>query len=122
MSRECKSGFVETYVRYTEPHGAPESFHWWSAVSLIACALGRRVWLDQWAYLLYPNVYVLLVSPSGLCHRSTVVDMAFGVFQQALPGWRYKLFAQKGTPEGLIDAAQESQSVYGKAGGNNTSR
>ena len=45
----------------------PDIYHFWCAVSLIAAAVENRVWYQKFKHsALYPNLYILLVGPSGL--------------------------------------------------------
>jgi hypothetical protein len=41
--------------------------------------LGRNVWLDRGYYMLYPNMYVVLVSPSGRCRKTTACDIGVDI-------------------------------------------
>ena len=102
QERQCPNGFIVDYTRYTRLHGAPECFHWWAAASLVAAALGRRVFIDLWMFRTIPNLFTLLVAPTGLCHGTTVIEKAFGLFAKALPLWAFKLCGQKATIEALI--------------------
>ena len=74
MERECKSGFISTYLKYVEPQESPAIFHTWTAISTIANVLRRRVWIERGYYTLYPNLYVILVSSSGVGKKSTCID------------------------------------------------
>lgn len=58
--------YLKAYLAYANDDWIPPQFNQWAALSTIAGALERRVWLqwnDTFAY--YPNVYVLLVSMPG---------------------------------------------------------
>lgn len=75
MPRLCKKGFVGTYTEYTKPQQSPLIFHTWTAVTVIAAALGRRVWMDRGYYTLYPNLYTILVSASGVGMKTTAIKI-----------------------------------------------
>lgn len=66
MRRFAGSDFVEAYCKYANDDWIPSQFNKWSALSIVAGALERRVWL-KWNnnYSFYPNIYVLLVSMPG---------------------------------------------------------
>ena len=63
------------YTQYVE---APESFLRWSALSVIAGALERKVWINFKGQMdCYPNMYVIIVGPPGLVKKSTSSKKAF---------------------------------------------
>lgn len=72
MSRMLDN-WIKTYVAYTNESESPEIFHIWIGISLIASVLRRRVWISHGYWDLYPNFYVLLVSPPGRCKKSTAM-------------------------------------------------
>lgn len=57
--------WLEAYMHYTSESEAPDSFHKWTALSIIAGVLQRRTWLDFGYGEIYPNLYILLVAPPG---------------------------------------------------------
>ena len=67
MSRLFGKGFVEAYKEYADDKFVPPQFNTWAALSIVAGALERRVWLP-WSdtFSFYPNIYVLLVSKPGV--------------------------------------------------------
>lgn len=54
------AGFL-TYMENSEP---PQLFKLWSALCTIAAVLQRKCWVN-WEKKIYPNMYVVLVGPSG---------------------------------------------------------
>jgi Protein of unknown function (DUF3987) len=75
LNRLCKKGFIGTYTDYTKPQQSPLIFHTWTAATIIAAALGRRVWMDRGYYTLYPNLYTILVSASGVGMKTTAIKI-----------------------------------------------
>lgn len=67
------------YLVYTNESESPEQYHLWCGVSNIAAALRRRVFYDMGYFPLYPNKYIVLVSPPGRCKKSTAMRMARSV-------------------------------------------
>lgn len=67
------------YVDYTKRQESPEAFHIWTGISIIAAALGRKVWLNRRAggvtrYVIYPGqVMAILTAGSGLVRKSTAI-------------------------------------------------
>lgn len=56
---------------YTQDSESPSSFHFWTAVSTLAGALRRRVWIDMRKFQWTPNFYIILVGPPGIATKST---------------------------------------------------
>jgi len=74
--RSCEEGWIETYLDLTRNHEATRKVHRWSAISVIAGALERKVWIDRGSYHLFPNLYVFIVGASGVIRKSTSTSMA----------------------------------------------
>lgn len=59
--------FFQLYRYICGESEVPDIYHFWGAVSLIAATVEDRVWFQKFKHsALFPNVYVLLVGPSGL--------------------------------------------------------
>ena len=100
--RKIKDTWLREYIRYTAGQESPDVFHLWVGLSMIASTLERNVWVDMSYYVLYPNLYVILVSDAAICRRTTAVRMGMKLLgQQESPPY---IFAQKITPEALIGA------------------
>ncbi len=63
------------YAKYTQESESPDDFHLWTGLSIIASAVRRNVWLNQGTYILYPNLYVVLVGPPGRVRKSTTIRL-----------------------------------------------
>jgi hypothetical protein len=95
------SGFFADYMDYTSLQESPGSFHFWTAATIIGVALGRRAWVDKGAYLVYPNLFTVLVAPTGECSKSTAMNMGTNL----LAGSRWvNVIADKTTPEGMLES------------------
>jgi hypothetical protein len=57
----------------------------WSAISALAGALQRRVWIDQGHFHWHPNLFVILVAPPGIISKSTTAEIAYKMLADALP-------------------------------------
>lgn len=82
MPRLCDRGFIQGHLEYTHNQQSPQCFHIWVALGIIAATLGRRVWMEssgsateEGYYKLYPNLYVILVSPSGVGMKGTALNL-----------------------------------------------
>lgn len=80
MSRRFKS-FLDAYCEYAADDFCPPQFAEWCALSVVAAALERRVWLPwNQKYTFFPNIYVLLVSHPGQ-GKSVSLDAAVDVLK-----------------------------------------
>lgn len=69
--------FVDAFLTYTEYVEAPEKFLRWSALSVVAGALGRKVWVNfKKQDLIFPNLYILLIGGAGITKKSTSSSFA----------------------------------------------
>ena len=89
------------YLNYTKSHESPEDFHLWVAMTLLAMAVKRNVFMNRGYYKLYPNIYTILVAESALLRKSSSIRIGLNLIKEALPT-ELNIFAQKITPEGLI--------------------
>lgn len=75
MSREL-ADWLDSYLVYTENSEPPITYHTWCGLSLIAGALQRKVHL-QWGFeRLHPNLFVVLVGPSGRARKGVALGIA----------------------------------------------
>lgn len=74
--------FLDSYVAYNSDGFVPDKFHLWTAVSIVAGALERKVWLP-WSKVFswYPNLYILLVSKPGI-GKSSAINPGVGMLRQ----------------------------------------
>lgn len=70
-------GFVNDFVLSLRGHEVPVAFSLWSALVALSTALKRETWL-KWSddNPLYPNVYLILVSPAGMAKKSVPISLA----------------------------------------------
>lgn len=68
--------WIEAYIGHVAPVSeSPQTFHFWTAVSTLAGALRRRVWIDMLHFKWFPNFYIILVAPAGLTAKSTSIGL-----------------------------------------------
>lgn len=74
MGDRITGNWLKAYAGpYTAEMESPDSFHIWTGLSVLASALRRNVWFNQGHYLLYPNMFVILVGPPGKVAKSTTI-------------------------------------------------
>lgn len=69
-------------MQYSSFSEAPDKMHFWVAVSTIAGALRRRVWIDQGYFQWTPNFYIILVAPPGIVSKSTTLSIGMNLLRQ----------------------------------------
>jgi hypothetical protein len=67
VARLLSKPWHESFWQCVHPHtDAPDSFILWSAISLIGATLKNNVNFEIGTYTLYPNQFIVLVSPPGV--------------------------------------------------------
>jgi len=94
MSFERK--FVEAYTYAAGRSQVPPLFHLWSALSVLAAACADRVYFEKFAgKKMRPNLYVILIGPSGL-GKGEAIDFAMEFvpkekYERQINPWRGKV-------------------------------
>ena len=88
MSERIYSDWITEYLRYSSLSEAPEHFHFWTAVSVIAGALRRKVWIDQGYFQWTPNFYIVFVAPPGIVSKSTTASIGMQLLK-SLPDIKF---------------------------------
>lgn len=88
MTQRNYPDWIKAYLDYTKFSEAPSKFHFWTAVSVIAGALRRRVWIDQAYFQWLPNFYIIFVSPPGIISKSSTVDIGMNLLRE-VPGIKF---------------------------------
>ena len=58
--------WIEAYQEYTEILPSPLIFRKWAAISTVASAMERRMWVRTMGSNLYPGLFIILVGPPGI--------------------------------------------------------
>lgn len=77
--------WIQAYIEYASFSEAPKRMHFWTAVSTIAGALRRRVWLDMEYFQWVPNFYIVMVAPPGIVSKSTTTAIGMDLLR-TVPG------------------------------------
>lgn len=95
-------GFVGDFTAYLKTRtDCPPAFHAHAALTALAVTLGNRVWCDGWGRPIYPNLWSVVIAPSGY-GKSVPLDMGQSVLQQA--GLGYAVLPDSFSQEALYDA------------------
>lgn len=90
--------WIDSYMLYTENTEPPILYRRWAAVSIIAACLQRKCRLDWGTLKVYPNLYIVLVGPTGAARKGTAMRPA----EDILRSLGIKLAAEAITREALI--------------------
>lgn len=107
----AEDSWLRNYVEYARATtDAPLAFHVAGGLAAMAGALGSNVWWrggggrEQW-----PNLFLLLLAPSGIFRKSTSVDIPMNLLQRARPG---AILDREFSPERFIrNLAEQPTSV-----------
>lgn len=73
MGQRKVPNWITGYLAYTDDSESPEEYHKWVAISAIAGAIRRKAFFNMGYFLLYPNMFIVLVGPAGRCKKSTAM-------------------------------------------------
>lgn len=101
-------GFFREYLDYTRESEAPTAFHFGAILTCVAAAFARRPLIGWDAVPLYPNLYTLLVGPTGT-KKSTALAKARDLITRAFPKVgatpaRVNVLPSEGSPQGYASA------------------
>jgi hypothetical protein len=88
--------WITGFLKYKENSESPRSYLMWSACSTIAAALQRKCYM-KWDAEIYPNMYVILVGPSG-CRKSDGIKLARSLAEKL----NIPILGEKNTTEAVI--------------------
>lgn len=85
MADRLLPNWIDAYMVYTAESRSPDEYHLWTAMVTIAGAIRRKAFFNFEYFLLYPNLYVVLVGPPGRCKKSTAMRIGRRFLAQ-IPG------------------------------------
>ncbi len=113
-ARPRNESFIDLYLEYTRDQESPDSFHLWTALTVLASAMGRKCFINKGYYQLYPNLFVVLVAGAAKCRKSTAINLGTTsptgeqLFENITTT---KIISGKITPEKLIREISEAQII-----------
>lgn len=107
MASRNLEDWLTTYLEYVDESEPPTLFKVWSGISAICSALKRKCY-TQWEKVIYPNMYIVLVGPSG-CRKGTAMYYT----QDLLSALGIKMSSQSITREALIQTLEECGELPG---------
>jgi Protein of unknown function (DUF3987) len=76
------SDWISGFIELGHTGEAPDHVLFWSGVSAIAGALGRKVWIDELNYKVFPNMYIVIVAPPGIIAKTTTTGLAMDILRK----------------------------------------
>lgn len=105
MDERSLEDWLGAFLEVTENTEPPYLYRLWVGISSIAAALQRKCFLQWGPYTFYPNMYIVLVGPSG-ARKGTAMSTGY----RLLSDIGITMAAQKTTLEQLIRRLGESTS------------
>lgn len=103
-SRIREHDWITKYLEYEEMSEPPRLYKEWVAMSTISAVLQRKCRLPWGPLTFFPNMYIVLVGPSGKCRKGTAMHTG----EALLNDMGIKLTADSVTREALIRSLNES--------------
>lgn len=104
MSERKLTNWMSAFMEYTKNTEPASLFREWTAVAVVAAALRRKCRLEWGMLTFYPNMYIVLVGPSG-SRKGTAMDPGYDILCE-IPDIR--VAAEATTREALIRALKEA--------------
>lgn len=99
--------WIGSYIKYTDNSEPPDLYKEWVAISVVASVLQRKCSLPWGEITFYPNMYVVLVGPSGKCRKGTAMGPGYRLLNEL----GIKMAAEAITREALIRELKQTTST-----------
>lgn len=104
------SGWLRDYIEFTRNLESPFAYHLYCGLVGIGAVVNRKVYIDMGGqFRVYPALGVILLGPSGV-KKTTAGDVVVGLLQEAE---LVKIYQEKITPEGLVEAMKGESNAVG---------
>ena len=80
--------WLSAFQDYASFGEAPRRMYFWVGCSTMAGALQRHVWIDQFYFKWFANLYVILVAPPGVVAKTTTADIGMDLLRR-VPGIQF---------------------------------
>lgn len=106
------SDWIEGFLEYMDGTEPPVLYREWGAISTIAGALQRKCWGDWMRFTWYPNMYIILVGPSGIGKNQVIDEVERFLSNLSIP-----LAPTSGSRQGITQTLVESNKIEVSADG-----
>lgn len=103
------SNFIDAYLKYTENQESTRKIHKWVALSIIAAAMERKVYLDAGHFKIFPNLYVFIVGDSGVVRKSTSTGIGVDLLRSMD---ELQIMSERVTSSSLIQQLERSKREF----------
>ncbi len=73
--------WLNSYLLFTDNSEPPELFKLWTGISVLAAALERKCHMT-WEKAIYPNLYIVIIGPSGEARKGTAVGPGLELLEE----------------------------------------
>jgi len=107
VARVAREGFLRSYVQYCKGKtDAPLIFHLGVGLGILGAAMENNVQIPSWAdQVLFPNLWIVLIAPSGFMRKSAALGMGKRLLRSAVPK---AILSDDATPEKLARILQDN--------------
>lgn len=113
--------FISDYMKYMQSQETATAYDFWTAIWLIAFAMGRRVRVQRPRAPVYMNWYMILCADSGITRKSSAISSAQKIasmylqYMTANKKFHSTIECTKVIPEKWMNALSEMTKKYNKA-------
>jgi len=104
MTREL-TNWISEYLKYTDKTESAAIFHTWTAISVIAAALRRKVWFNFGRIKVFPNMYIVFVAEPGVARKTQAISYGEEIMTEVSG---VNIAADTTTVQALLDDLEES--------------
>lgn len=105
-----EDSFLARYTKWLETQESPTAYHVFAFLTAYSAGIYRRGYYSIGGIPVYPNLYTVLVGPSG-ARKDSAFDYAINVMETASPD--YSVSPSEGSPQGLVGFMQERYNSFG---------
>ena len=106
--------WIRAFEEYTKNSESPKMYHIWAACSTLAAVMQRRCYMKWGHETIYPNLYVILVGPSGRVRKGDPINIS----KSFLKPLKLPMIGESNTPEYIAKFMAEAIQNYKERGTN----
>ena len=72
------NNWLKAWMEFTRDTESPDAYHFWTGATLVSSMTKRQVYVDMNFFRVYPNLYTILVGPSG-ARKSAAADLGIAI-------------------------------------------
>lgn len=108
------SGLTLRYVNWLSEQESPAQYHAFSFLTVVSAAIERRAMFNLSGICIFPNLYTILVGPSG-ARKDSAIDYAISMVDESVGG--LNILAGEGSQQGYAEQLSAREGVTGNASG-----